>query len=202
VISIIDKLERDHPLFHNDGKGGITTWNSGTILLRAIENLLNRSMKTLEIGSGYSTVMFIYKGCCHTCISADPDEAIRIKAYCEESGMTIDRIEFITGESHTILNNMAHEEFDLVFIDGAHRFPFPIVDWFYSAMLLKKDGLIIIDDTDIISCNMLLKFMKNDPHWEPLDVRNNFGIFLKKGNHNYPMDWCGQPFSKDKISIE
>lgn len=40
MTSIVDKLERDRPLFHDDGKGGLTTWNANADLLRALEDCL------------------------------------------------------------------------------------------------------------------------------------------------------------------
>jgi hypothetical protein len=198
--SILDKLEKERPFFHNDGKDGITSWNSNTNLLREIEKIIQAEMKTLEIGSGYSTVVFLNKGCIHTSITPIPDESARISEYCRKIGITNERATFLTGFSHDILSTLQKESFDLIFIDGAHRFPFPIIDWFFCAMLLKNNGIIIIDDTDIISCHVLLKFLSNDPHWEIIKVYENFGIFRKKGNHDYYFDWVGQPFSKIKIS--
>ena len=58
---------------------------------------------------------------------------------------------------------------------------------------------MVLDDTDIISCHILCKFMLADSHWEPVEVKENFGIFKKLGGHDYPSDWQGQIFSRDKI---
>lgn len=197
--SIIDKLEIDRPSFHDDGKGGITSWYSNTNLLRAVERHLRAGMRTMEIGAGYSTVMFLHAGCNHTFIAPVQAEANRIFEYCRGAGVSVASAEFLVGQSYTFLPAMPHDSCELIFIDGAHRFPFPIVDWFFCAMLLIKDGLIVIDDTDIISCHIPLRFMLNDTHWETVDVRENFGIFRKKGDHNYPSDWQGQPFGEGKI---
>src|SRR5208283_5744951 len=64
---------------------------------------------------------------------------------------------------------------------------------------LKDSGLVVINDTDIISGHILLRFMLNDHHWEAVDVRENFGIFKKLRGHDYPDDWKGQPFGTHKI---
>ena len=196
--SIIDKLEIDRPSFHDDGNGGVTSWYSNTNLLRAAEKHLRPGMRTMEIGAGYSTVMFLYDGCNHTCISPVQAESNRIIEYCKAAGISVESAEFLVGQSYAFLPAMPQESFEFIFIDGAHRFPFPIVDWFFCAMLLKKDGLIVIDDTDIISCHIPFRFMLNDTHWEAVDVRENFGIFRKKGDHNYPSDWQGQSFGRKK----
>lgn len=196
--SILEKLQRDCPLFHDDGSGNATSWHSNLNLLKKIEELLDAGMHTLEIGSGYSTLVFVDKQCHHTCIVPIQEEVDRISAYCTNENISLERTLFIVGESFRYLPAI-YKSYDLVFIDGAHRFPFPIVDWFYCAMLLKEGGLIVIDDTDIISCHLLKQFMLNDSHWEAVDVRENFGIFKKLGDHDYPCDWCGQDFSKNKI---
>lgn len=198
VDSILEKLQKDRPLFHDDGTGNLITWNSNINLLKKLEEMLDAGMHTLEVGSGYSTVVFTYKKCHHTCIVPIQDEVDRISAYCLNENISLEGTEFMVGESFRYLPSMS-ARYDLIFIDGAHRFPFPIIDWFYCAILLKENGLIVIDDTDIVSCYLLLQFMLNDSHWEAFDVRENFGIFRKKGDHDYPCDWCGQNFSKNKI---
>lgn len=161
--------------------------------------LLKPEMNTLETGSGYSTVLFIQKGCNHTCVVPDHDEVERIRHYCTDEGIPLDRVKFLIGQSFHLLPSITENSHDIIFIDGAHRFPFPIVDWFYCAMILKEGGLIAIDDTDIVSCNILLTFMLDDPHWEKTEMRENFAIFRKKGGHDYPFDWLGQPFGKNKM---
>jgi len=197
--SILIRLEKDRPLFHDDGKGSLISWNSNTNLLRILEQYLEPGLQTIEIGSGYSTLVFSYKQCFHTCIVPVQDEVNRIKDYCKGTGISLERVEFMIGQSHVFLPLISKKGYDLIFIDGAHRFPFPIVDWFFCAMLLKDRGLIVIDDTDIISCHILLKFMLIDLHWEKVEVRENFAIFKKLGGHDYPGDWPGQPFSENKI---
>jgi hypothetical protein len=39
--------------------------------------------------------------------------------------------------------------FDYVFLDGAHSFPYPAVDWHYSMMALKIGGRLLLDDIPI-----------------------------------------------------
>ena len=200
--SIIDKIVEDNPLFHDDFQGNLITWNSNINLLRSLEKMIKPEMVTLETGSGYSSVMFISNKCHHTSISPVKEESLRISTYCKDAGISLDDVKFLIGESHEILPTLAKDSFDVIFIDGAHRFPFPIVDWFFSSLLLKENGLIVIDDTDIISCHIVSQFLANDSHWETVDIRENFGIFRKKGNHDYPSDWLGQIFSRQKITKE
>ena len=199
--SIVKKLQQELPLFHLDGKGQAISWNASIKLLSFLEEYLQDGMRTIEIGSGYSTVVFLYKRCFHTCIVPSEDEVNKIKEYCRSNDIQLDRTEFIIDMSHNILPLIDKNNCDIILIDGAHGFPFPIVDWFFCADLLKNDGLIVVDDTDIISCYILLRFLLNDPHWEKIECSSNFGIFRKLGSHNYPGGWTGQPFSRRKIIV-
>jgi MoaA/NifB/PqqE/SkfB family radical SAM enzyme len=200
--SIVAKLQKDAPLFHDDGAGGLTTWFSNISLLTALERLASPGMRTMETGSGYSTLVFLSRQCSHTCIVPIKEEIERIKEYCSKTGISLEGSEFMINESHNVLPSYPDRDFDLFFLDGAHRFPFPIIDWFYGAILLKENGLMVVDDTDIISCHILCKFMLSDSHWEPVEVKENFGIFKKMGGHDYPLDWHGQIFSRNKIESE
>ena len=200
--SIVTKLQKDAPLFHDDGNGSLITWFSNISLLTALEKLSSPGMRTIETGSGYSTIVFLSRQCLHTCIVPIKEEIERIREYCSRTSISLEGAEFIINESHDILPSYPGRDFDLFFLDGAHRFPFPIIDWFFGAILLKENGLMVVDDTDIISCHILCKFMLTDSHWEPVEVKENFGIFRKLGGHNYPLDWHGQTFSSNKIESE
>jgi len=200
--SIVTKVMKDAPLFHDDGIGNLITWFSNANLLTSLEKLVSPGMRTIETGSGYSTIVFLSMQCLHTCIVPIKEEIERIKEYCSKTGISLDRAEFIINESHNVLPSYPRRDFDFFFLDGAHRFPFPIIDWFFGAMLLKENGLMIVDDTDIISCHILCRFMCADSHWEPVEVKENYGIFRKLGGHDYPSDWQGQTFSRNKIVNE
>jgi hypothetical protein len=52
---------------------------------------------------------------------------------------------------------------DLILLDGKHAFPWPVVDWFYTADRLKQGGLMIIDDAQMRSVGVLRDFMAADP---------------------------------------
>jgi len=56
-------------------------------------------------------------------------------------------------------------ELDLVLIDGDHSFPAPVIDWYYTAHRLKVGGLMVVDDTDIVTGLLLVDFMRADPKW-------------------------------------
>jgi hypothetical protein len=45
-----------------------------------------------------------------------------------------------------LLNTYGKNYFDFIFIDGWHTFDYTLIDFFYADKLLRKDGIILIDD--------------------------------------------------------
>ena len=189
----------EQPKFHNDGRGNPISWNTNDRLLNFLDVYLQPGMHTLETGSGYSTVLFIGKKCVHTAVTPAQIEFNRISNYCKEHNLPLDHVRFIARDSADHLPLLNENNLDVLFIDGAHRFPFPIIDWFYGSKLLKEGGITIVDDTDIISCLILRGFLVQDDHWETVLIKKDFSVFRKLAGHDYPGDWPGQIFSKKKI---
>ncbi len=61
--SIVNKLEKDHPLFHVDSSRNLITWNSNIHLLRFLEEHLKPDMHTIETGVGFGAVVFTFNKC-------------------------------------------------------------------------------------------------------------------------------------------
>ena len=72
-----------------------------------------------------------------------------------------------SSSSHLALLRLT-DGLDLVFIDGAHGYPTPIVDWVYACSLLARHGIVIVDDTPL-PVAALLGFLERDPRWEPVE---------------------------------
>ena len=51
-------------------------------------------------------------------------------------------------------------------IDGAHSFPFPILDWLNTAPHLRVGGRVIVDDANQPTANLLARFLRKSPAWE------------------------------------
>ena len=192
MSNIIENILKEAPKFH-----GVTptTWNSNVNLLQYIDkHCLKPDLKTLEIGSGYSTIVFLANQCFHTTVTVFENEVIRLKEYCNNNNISTEKHNIIIGDSTEKIPAL-NSKYDVIFIDGAHRFPYPIVDWYYCTNLLNNKGLIIIDDIDITSCNILVTFMSSDPHWKEIIIKENYAIFEKMSDPFYPEDWKSQPFS-------
>jgi hypothetical protein len=148
---------------HGDGGFAGLAWPA----LRWIEARVASSMVTLETGTGASTVVFAAKGARHVAISPAPDEHRRLAQYCSEEGVDLAEVTFIAEPSHTaLLGTWTPEPLDMVLVDGAHSFPFPILDWFYAAPSLKVGGHIIVDDAFIPSVNVLVRYLRSTDSWQ------------------------------------
>ena len=118
-------------------------------------------MTTLETGSGASTVIFAGRGASHTAVSPVPDEHERLLRYGAEHGIAMDKVRFIAESSHTaLLSTWTPEPLDLVLVDGAHSFPFPTLDWMYTAPHLKVGGRMLVDDAYQPAVNTLARYMR------------------------------------------
>jgi hypothetical protein len=155
-------------------------------------------MATLETGTGASTIVFAASGARHVAISPAPTEHQGIKAYCEEQGIDLSRVRFVEQPSHVaLLHSWQPEPLAVVLIDGAHRFPFPILDWFYTAPHLRKGGWMLVDDAFLGSVNVLVSFLRSEPSWS---LERVFGertaCFRKVGDAGETFDWLDSPFDK------
>jgi hypothetical protein len=148
-------------------------------------------MTTLETGSGASTVVFAARGASHTAISPVPDEHARIAAYCAAHGMSAAGVRFIAASSHTaLLDDWSPEPLDIVLIDGAHSFPFPVLDWMYTAEHLRVGGRMLVDDAYQPAVNVLARYLRAHPSWE-LEVvpGHRTPVFRKVAQAALSFDW-------------
>jgi predicted O-methyltransferase YrrM len=113
-------------------------------------------MSTLETGAGGSTVVFVVKGTSHVAISPAPAEHEEILRYCEAEGIDTSGLRFIAQPAHeALVGTWKPEPLDLVLIDGAHAFPYPALDWFFTAKHVRVGGDVLVDDAQLPSVNSL-----------------------------------------------
>lgn len=112
------------------------------------------------------------------------------------NGISLETVEFVIEPSEQYLPRCQAAELDLVLIDGKQAFPWPILDWFFTADKLKQEGLMVLDDLQMSSVSMLGDFLREDPRWE---VARKFGrrtlVMRKKvsGSVN-DVAWHMQPY--------
>lgn len=128
-----------------------------------ISRHVRRGSRTLETGCGASTVVFAAAGARHTAISPSSGEHERIRAYCSETGIDDSELSFIESSSDRVLPSLAPDDpLDVAFIDGAHSFPFPVIDWHYVTRRLRTGGILIMDDVNIPAVAVAYTAMRTD----------------------------------------
>jgi len=172
---------RTRPLLaHDDGYLGL-----GWPALEWLERNTAPAMKTLETGSGASTVVFAASGAKHLAISPSSDEHDRILRYCAEERISTEGVRFVAESSHTALEAWEPEPLDIVLIDGAHGFPFPVLDWYYTAPHLRVGGRVLVDDAYQPSVNLLTKFLRLSQAWELEAVLGYRTVCFRKLDSSY-----------------
>ena len=152
------------PLLHVH-EGEARSWQVTNDVLVFIDANVTAESRTLETGAGVTTVLFAIKGCEHTCIVPFADEVERIQTYCRHHGISLERVVFEIDRSEHMLPRMKADPLDLVLIDGAHGFPMPLIDWYYTADRLNVGGFLVLDDTQLWSVHVLKQFLMREPEW-------------------------------------
>lgn len=192
---VVQRLLTDRPSFH---LGGMAHWYSLPQTLAAIRASVKPGDVTLETGVGASTVVFAAGGASHTSISPDAGEHERVREYCRQIGVDTSGLTFIEGFSDEILPSLLGRDrsLDVAFIDGAHSFPFPEVDWHYVTRALKIRGKLLMDDIPIPAVAPLYRHMALEPNWRVDAVLDDRAAAFTLLAAPEPEDWPGQPFNR------
>ena len=189
-----------HPKLHNDGHGALTSWAIGSDVLEYLDSRLQPGHRTMETGAGLSTLVFALHGCHHTAISPDGDEFRRLRRFSIDHGIDLQDVTLIESRSEFALPGLQTGNLDLFLIDGRHAFPSPFIDWFYGAQLLRVGGLMIVDDTQLWTGQVLVEFMQSESHWQVIEHFDKTSIFEKLDNEVHAGEWNDQPFILQKQS--
>ncbi len=188
----LKELLKLSPKLHEDGKGNLTSYQLSDEALSFIDKHVNEECLTLETGAGVSTILFAIKRSEHICITPNEREIERIISFCKQHKISTKRIKFYADRSERVLPSLKVKNLDFVLIDGRHAFPTPFIDWFYTAPKLKIGGLLMIDDTQLLTGKILKQFLLLEPEWELVkDFPPRTAVFkkLKAGSVN---KWWGE----------
>ena len=187
----IERLIKDNPKFALH-EGTLMSWAPHPETIRFLYRILAPGMSTLETGCGQTTVIFSIAGTQHICVTPKGDEVERVKTYC--AGLRLpENVTFLIESSDKILPcNDRIPALDHVFIDGAHGFPAPILDWHFTAHKLKLGGILAVDDVKMPSVRLLYDFLCGEEEWELVKVLHNTAFFKKLGEPKQLEHWSGQ----------
>jgi hypothetical protein len=195
-VSSVRELLADPPLVHEwMSTGGLMTHGLLPEALSFIESTINPGQRTLETGSGLSTVAFALRGAQHTCITPDAAETERLRGYCESHGIDTSGLTFHVSPSERVLPTLDLELLDLVLIDGSHSFPHVFIDWFYVQHALKVGGTLVVDDVHIWTGKVLRDFLLAEPEWTLTERWAGRTVaFRKVAEVSTGKDWADQPY--------
>lgn len=190
----LQALLDDPPKIH-EYKGQLMVWSLLRSVLDFIDAHVNERSKTLETGSGLSTILFALKGGSHLCITPSQLEVDRIRDYCKQHEVSLQHVNFRVDLSENVLPELGAEDLDLALIDGGHGFPTPFMDWYFISSKLKTGGILIVDDIGIWTGRILKEFLLSEPEWKLIEpFADKTAIFVKEQNYRPSKEWDEQPY--------
>jgi len=160
--SLTESLRRSPPSLHDSPDCWGLAWDA----LAWLEKNVHEGMSTLETGAGASTMVFAARGARHHVVTPDAEEERRIRAACEERGIDASGVTFHIARSHDVLPELDVPALDLVLVDGAHGFPYPILDWWHLAPRLKTGGRMVLDDAYLPGIAAIVDYARASDAWE------------------------------------
>ena len=190
----LEHLLSKPPKLH--GRDGATTdgWRLDDAALLFLDSRVKQGMRTIETGAGVSTIAFALKRARHTCIVPDRRVVRRIRRYCASVGLSLSTVRFVVGRSEYALPSLNRFGYDFALIDGRHGFPAPFMDWFYIADRMRRGGVVLVDDTWIWTCDVLVRFLDTNPGWRRCAALPTSAAFRKERNDAQHAEWVDQPF--------
>lgn len=182
----VEALVTERPLFHPE------QWGSSVAVSRWLYE--HGAGRTLETGAGYSTVSLLAAGGEHVVIAPAAAQRARISDWCAAHALDVSGLTWIDARSQDVLPTFQGEPLDLVLIDGWHGFPIPMIDWFWTAPLLRIGGYMVVDDTQIRPVRYLADYLDADPAWRRVDQIETTAVFEKVGELSVG-EWHTHPHS-------
>ena len=195
VRRVIERLVRDGSVVaRSDGsQHSIFPVAASPVEGEALRNWVSQegAVQTIEIGLGYGiSALHICEGLLLNGSPAarhvvlDPSQATRF-ADCglqvlEEAGVG-ELVEHHAEFSEIALPQFLKEgrTFDLGFIDGNHRFDAVFLDLFYLGRLVRRGGILILDDYNSPGIKRAVSFFVNNLGWTVEDTIEDYGIVLR-----------------------
>jgi hypothetical protein len=196
---VVDTILQSTPTLHLDGAGQAVNWGLDDATLTLLGRTIRHPWVTAETGAGVSTILC---GACtqrHYVVCPDHAEITRICGFIEQHRWP-DQLVPLIASSDVALPKLAAtldgERLDLALIDGAHRYPFPIVDWHYFSQALRPSGLMLVDDIQIPSVGVLVEYLKQDEDWKLEQVTGKTAWFRKLREETPLNDWMAQAINR------
>jgi predicted O-methyltransferase YrrM len=133
--------------------------------------LENKAQRTLEVGVGYgfSTLYFLAAAAKtaarHTSIDRSESTGSHGIGIANVRKAGMDGVfRFLEEASATAIPQLAKEglQFDVIFLDGNHRFDYILADFALSTLVCKQNGIIVFDDMWMPSVRKVASFVRSN----------------------------------------
>jgi predicted O-methyltransferase YrrM len=151
----------------------------GAALQRWVES--EGAVRTIEVGLGYGVAtLFICAGLLECAgdaahVAIDPNQRTRFSdcglQVLADAGVA-EMVEVIRLESQIALPRLLDEgrAFDLAFVDGNHRFDGVFLDLVYLGRLVRRGGIVFVDDYQLPSVSRAASFCVTNLGWSREEV--------------------------------
>jgi len=164
----------------------------------SISNLIKEYnlTKCLEIGLAFGiSAIYILSNKNTSLTSIDPFQKTQWKNYGLKLIQQLNydnRHKLIKKKSYEalprLLKKKGEAHYDFIFIDGWHTFDYTLVDFFYANLLLKNNGIIVIDDAMHKGVSECVRYLeKNYQFYKKIPSINTIAVFQKIGDDT--RDW-------------
>ncbi len=203
-MSLIDQIKNDPPKFHHwGGEDRIGGFGSKQLdLLKKCMDHVDRgeTIKCLETGAGLSTAWLLGHDAALHSFFINQSLADSITAYFEENNVVdlFEKWTHFVGPSELTLpdfvNKNLNRQFDLCLIDGGHGIHTVFTDFTYQNYLLRKGGILLVDDIQIGSCRLLYELLKAEDSFEYFADAKKIVAFRKTTKQRFLPGFGGQKF--------
>jgi hypothetical protein len=153
-------------------------------------------LHTIETGAGSTTAIFLIADPTrHTSVNAGREVQERLDGFLADAAISTASYRSLVGRSEVLLPSIALEEpssIDVALLDGGHLWPTVFVDFCYINYMLKKGGLLIIDDLQMYSVQQLFLLLKGQSGWRVVREVRKWGVLEKLNDERFE-DWP-QPY--------
>lgn len=168
-----------------------------------------QELRIIETGAGNTTITFLFLNP-KVLVSICPDSSLkdRILNYCANNQIITNALDFRLYRSEIEFPKIAlsqmggNDKFDVALLDGGHGWPTVFVDFCYANMVLKKGGLLLIDDIQLYSVKELARLLSEQPEYECISRFQKIWIWKKKTESDFLPQETLEPYLKKMTEKE
>lgn len=183
-----------------DGAGG-ASYAIGREVLKFLAELPPSPGTSVETGCGHSTVVLANVFATH--ISVNPDlTSNRLVGEFVESHFGVSGLRHVATSSDQGLPRLVDEgcRVDLALIDGNHSHPFPLLDFHYMDQMLSRDGLLLIDNTEIHAVQELTLYLEFESAYQFEQLIGNCAVYRKVSDRKF--GWKSQTIRPPSADVD